>query len=135
VSPELKIQPMPEANHSSAKRILCIEDDRDTCEMLGFLLSEYDFKFIHNPEKIFPLIEAKKFDLYILDNWLPGASGVELCRKIRALDERVPVIFTSGSSLKKDIQAAFDAGANKYLVKPYEPEELRQIVKELIYKD
>lgn len=126
---------MPESNPSSAKRILCIEDDRDTCEMLSFLLSEYDFNFIHNPEEIFSLIEAEKFDLYILDNWLPGASGVELCRKIRDLDGRVPVIFTSGSSLKKDIQAAFDAGANKYLVKPYEPEELRQIVKELIYKD
>ena len=120
---------------SSAKRILCIEDDKDTCEMLSFLLSEYDFNFIHDPEKILPLIETEKFDLYILDNWLPGISGVELCKKIRALDGRVPVIFTSGSSRKKDIEAAFEAGANKYLVKPYEPEELREIVKELIYKD
>ncbi len=120
---------------SSAKRILCIEDDKDTCEMLSFLLSEYDFNFIHDPEKILPLIEAEKFDLYILDNWLPGVSGVELCKKIRALDSNVPVVFTSGSSRKKDIEAAFDAGANKYLVKPYEPEELREIVKELIYKN
>lgn len=126
---------MQGTNPSSAKRILCIEDDKDTCEMLSFLLSEYDFNFIHDPEKILPLIETENFDLYILDNWLPGASGVELCRKIRAINEKVPVIFTSGSSLKKDIQAAFDAGANKYLVKPYEPEELREIVKELIYKD
>ena len=126
---------MQEASPSSAKRILCIEDDKDTCEMLSFLLSEYDFNFIHDPRKILPLIETEKFDLYILDNWLPGASGVELCRKIRALDEKVPVIFTSGSSLKKDIEAAFEAGANKYLVKPYEPEELRQIIKELIYKN
>ena len=120
---------------SSAKRILCIEDDKDTCEMLSFLLSEYDFNFIHDPEKILPLIETEKFDLYILDNWLPGISGVELCKKIRALDSNVPVIFTSGSSRKKDIEAAFDAGANKYLVKPYEPEELREIDKELIYKN
>src|SRR5687768_666724 len=126
---------MQGTHHSSAKRILCIEDDKDTCEMLSFLLSEYDFNFIHDPEKILPLIETEKFDLYILDNWLPGVSGVELCKKIRALDEKVPVIFTSGSSRKKDIEAAFDAGANKYLVKPYEPEELREIVKELIYKD
>ena len=126
---------MQETRHNPLKRILCIEDDRDTCEMLNFLLSEYDFNFIHDPEKILPLIETESFDLYILDNWLPGVSGVELCRKIRALNEEVPVIFTSGSSRKKDIEAAFDAGANKYLVKPYEPEELRAIVKELIYKD
>ena len=103
---------MQKAKENSSKRILCIEDDKDTCELLSFLLSEYDFKFVHSPKEILPLIETERFDLYILDNWLPGTSGVELCRKIRALNETVPVIFTSGSSHKKDIQAAFDAGAN-----------------------
>lgn len=126
---------MPGTNPSSAKRILCIEDDKDTCEMLSFLLSDYDFTFVQSPKQVIPIIEADNFDLYILDNWLPGVSGVELCKKIRASNPEVPVIFTSGSSRKTDIEAAFDAGANKYLVKPYEPEELRKIVKELIYKD
>lgn len=133
--PERVRQNMPETNPGSAKRILCIEDDHDTCEMLGFLLSDFDFNFVQDPDKILSLIETQEFDLYILDNWLPGVSGVELCKKIRALDENVPVIFTSGSSSHRDIEDAFDAGANKYLVKPYEPEELRKIVKELIYKD
>ncbi len=120
---------------SVSKRILCIEDDKDTCEMLSFLLSEYDFNFVHSPEELPLLIENESFDLYILDNWLPGISGVELCRKIRALHPEVPIVFTSGLSRKTDIQEAFDAGANKYLVKPCEPEELQKIVKELIYKD
>ena len=126
---------MQQAKTNSSKKILCIEDDKDTCEMLSFLLSAYDFTFVHNPEEAFPLIEKEKFDLYILDNWLPGVSGVELCRKIRALNPDVPIIFTSAISSKADIQAAFNAGANKYLVKPCEPEELQKIVKDLIYKN
>ena len=126
---------MQEAKDNSSKRILCIEDDKDTCELLGFLLSEYDFNSVHSPKEILPLIKTEKFDLYILDNWLPGISGMEVCRKIRALYPKVPIVFTSGVSRQADIQEAFDAGANKYLVKPYEMDELQKVVKELIYKD
>ena len=123
---------MQRTNPGSLKRILCIEDDADTCEMLSFLLCEYDFTFIQKPEKAISLIESNTFDLYILDNWLPGVSGVELCKKIRASDKKVPIIFTSAISRTSDIQEALDAGADKYLTKPIEPEELLKIVKELI---
>lgn len=126
---------MQKSKNGSPKKILCIEDDKDTCEMLSFLLSEYDFTFVHDPEEALPLIKKENFDLYILDNWLPGVSGVELCGKIRALNPYVPIIFTSAISSKADIQAAFKSGANKYLVKPCEPEELQKVVKELIYKN
>lgn len=120
--------------NSSLKKILCIEDDPDTCEMLGFLLSEYDFTFVHTPEEAFPLIEKDDFDLYILDNWLPGISGIDLCKKIRASHPEVSIIFTSGVSHKSEIREALSAGADKYLVKPIEPEELQKVVKELINK-
>ncbi len=133
--PEEKGYSVQRAKDNSSKRILCIEDDKDTCELLSFLLSEYDFNFVHSPKEILPLIETERFDLYILDNWLPGVSGVELCRKIRALYPEVPIVFTSGLSRKANIQEAFDAGANKYLIKPYEPDELQKVVKELIYKE
>ncbi len=126
---------MQKSKNNSSKKILCIEDDKDTCEMLSFLLSEYDFTFVHNTDEAFPLIEKESFDLYILDNWLPGVSGVELCREIRALNPYIPIIFTSAISRKDDIREALDAGADKYLVKPCEPEELLKVVKELIYKN
>lgn len=103
--------------------------------MLSFLLSEYDFSFVHSPEEAFPLIESENFDLYILDNWLPGMSGLELCRKIRALDSEIPIIFTSAVSSGSEIRKALDAGADKYLIKPCEPEEILKVVKDLIYKN
>ena len=117
---------------SDKASILCVEDDRDTCELLGVLFPNYDIVFAHTVSEGFRLFESRHFDLCILDNWLPDGSGIELCSKIRALDKGVPIVFASGAGFKADIQKALDAGANEYLVKPYEPEKLRQIVKNLI---
>lgn len=117
---------------SDKVRILCVEDDQDTCELLGVLFSDYDIKFVHTVSEGLRLFESQKFDLCILDNWLPDGSGIELCKKIRALDESSPIVFTSAAGYKTDIEKALDAGAQEYIVKPYEPEKLRKIVKKLI---
>lgn len=118
----------------SSKKILCVEDDKDTCEMLGILLSDYAFTYVHSLNEAFSQIEKDRFDLFILDNWLPDGTGVDLCRKIRSLN-RTPILFTSGVSHKIEIQKALDSGADEYLVKPYEPELLQKVVKELIEKE
>ena len=117
---------------SKTKRILCVEDDRDTCEVLGFLLPEYDITFAYSIEDSSPLVEARQYDLYLLDNWLPDGSGIQLCEKIRGLHPDTPIIFTSAIGLKDDIQRAFDKGATRYLVKPVEPDKLIELVKELV---
>ena len=116
----------------SQKSILCVEDNRDTCEMLGIVFSEYDFVSAQDCGEAYALLEERSFDLYILDNWLPDGSGVDLCQKIRALDREVPIIFVSGVGDKANIQKAKDAGATEYLIKPCEPELIEKIVKELI---
>jgi DNA-binding response OmpR family regulator len=117
---------------SPKKRILCVEDDKDTCELLSILFSEYDVFFADSLREAFSLLESEHFDLYVLDNWLPDGSGIEICGKIHALKPDVPIIFTSAVGQKSEIKKALAAGAREYLVKPYEPEELQKIVKELI---
>jgi len=77
-------------------------------------------------------IEEGDFDLYVLDNWLPDGNGVDLCEKIRASGSRSPIIFTSAVGQRQDIDVAMNAGADRYLVKPYEPETLVQAVKDLL---
>jgi DNA-binding response OmpR family regulator len=72
------------------------------------------------------------FDLYILDNWLPDNSGVELCRAIREFDAHTPILFYSAAAYAKDIQEGLRAGAQAYLVKPIIPEEFRLAVAQLI---
>jgi DNA-binding response OmpR family regulator len=114
------------------KSILCVEDNKDTCEMLALLFSEYEFVAAHTLQNALVQIEKRNFDLYILDNWLPDGSGIELCRIIRAANSTVPIVFVSGVGYEKDVSEALGAGANKYLIKPCEPETIEQIVKELI---
>ena len=114
--------------------ILCVEDDKDTCELLGVLFPNYDVVFAHTVGEGLRLFESRQFNLCLLDNWLPDGSGIELCKKIRALNQDIPIVFASAVGYKADIQKALDAGAQEYLVKPYEPEKLLKIVKNLIEK-
>lgn len=116
------------------KMILCVEDDRDTCELLQILLTDWKTDFAHRLSDAFAMLENSRFDLYILDNWLPDGSGIDLCRRIRSIDEAAPIIFTSAVGNKSEIKKAKDAGAVEYLVKPYDPGNLQKIVKELLSK-
>jgi len=63
-------------------------------------------------------IETERFDLYVLDAWLPEIDGFELCRRMRAIDRHTPILFFSGAAHTADRKKGLDAGANAYLVKP-----------------
>lgn len=117
---------------SAPKRVLCVEDDRDTCEVLTFVMTDYEFAVVHSVADATKMIDSRSFDLYILDNWLPDGSGVDLCKTIRRADDTAPIIFTSAIGQRHEINVAMNAGADRYLVKPYEPETLVQTIKELL---
>lgn len=121
-----------ENNKPPLKRVLCVEDDQDTCEVLSFVMTDYEFTAVHSIEEAEELIGSRSFDLYILDNWLPDGSGVDLCKKIRQSDDQSPIVFTSAIGQQHEIDLALQSGADRYLVKPYEPETLVQTVKELL---
>ena len=111
-----------------------MEDDVDTCEVLHFLFRDYDISFSHTLESALPVIEGTDFDLYILDNWLPDGSGIDLCRTIRAKGSASPIVFTSAVAAGREVDAAASAGADRYVVKPCDPQNLHTIVKELLEK-
>lgn len=121
-----------EGKASPAKRVLCIEDDRDTCDMLRFVMTEYEFTAVHSVAEAEEHIASGPFDLYVMDNWLPDGSGTELCQKIREAGIAQPIIFTSAIGQRHEIDRAVAAGADRYLVKPYEPETLILTIKELL---
>jgi DNA-binding response OmpR family regulator len=131
-SPQVEKIVTSETDKSAPRRILCVEDDKDTCEVLRFVMTDYDFRTVSSVAAAEELIESEKFDIYVLDNWLPDGSGVELCEKIRRISPTLPIVFTSAIGQRQDIDLAMQAGADRYLVKPYEPETLVQTVKELL---
>ena len=114
------------------KRILLVEDYEDSRELATHTLIEYKLTCVRNFNEGLRLARRGGFDLYILDNWLPDKSGVELCRAIREFDPHTPILFYSAAAYSKDIQEGLRAGAQAYLVKPVIPDELRQAVAQLI---
>ena len=117
------------------KRILCVEDEHNSSEFLIYLLSDYEIVFSQDKDSALNLLISEKFDLCLLDYSITEGEGVILCRQIKALDSNIPIIFTSGIWQKEEIQKVIEAGATKYLIKPYSIENLQQIIKELIEKE
>lgn len=115
-------------------RVLFIEDDADTRELVSFVLRRENFEVMlaTNSEEAMHVVCEMSFELYLIDNWLPGESGVDLCKRLRQLDRRTPILFCSGAAYEQDKRAAFAAGAQGYLTKPIEIGKLVQEVSHLI---
>ena len=110
----MKALPVPKA------RILCTEDDPDSREIIIYLLRDagYDVDCTDNPLDAIERAKNQCFDLLLVDNWMPGISGVDLTREIRKFNRSTPILFYSGAAYDTDKRCAFNAGAQGYLVKP-----------------
>jgi len=117
-------------------RVLFIEDDADTRELISFVLTRENFEVVlaSDSKEALLVAGAMSFELYLIDNWLPGESGVDLCKRLREFDRSTPILFYSGAAYEHDKRAAFAAGAQGYLTKPTELGTLVHEVSQLIYK-
>ena len=106
--------------YSSKCRVLCVDDHRDTSEMLQLLLSEEDYQ-VHTAatvEEACAMASKNQYDLYVLDKRLPDGTGLELCEKLNILSPGVPCIFYSGDAYEIHRREAMAAGAAAYVAKP-----------------
>lgn len=107
-------------------RILLCEDD----ENLGILLREYlqtkgyDCDLQPDGEAGYKAFTRNKYDLCVLDVMMPKKDGFALAADIRAMNTDVPIIFLTAKSMKEDILQGFKLGADDYLSKPFNMEEL-----------
>ncbi|HJX93690.1 MAG TPA: response regulator [Pyrinomonadaceae bacterium] len=101
-------------------RILCTEDDPDSRELMIYLLSDagYDVDCTDNPFEAIERARNECFDLFLVDNWMPGITGEDLTLEIRKFNRSTPILFYSAAAYDADRQRAFNAGAQGYLVKP-----------------
>ena len=121
---------MPITDVLPNKRVLFVEDDRETCDLLAHVLAELDLTFVDSIKLALTTVQNSHYDVYVLDNWLPDGSGIELCRTIRALLPDVPILITSAAAMERNIEEAKRAGASQYIVKPYDPFHLLEVIKE-----
>ncbi len=117
-------------------RILIVDDDKDSSELIDFMLRHDDASYVitsvATSEGALELISVQSFDLFILDYWLPGITGLDLCRSIRRTDERTPVMFYSAMARESDRNEGKAAGANEYLTKPNDLDKLTGTVARLL---
>lgn len=101
-------------------RVLCVDDDEDSREMLSTLLrfSRIETKAVATAAQALSVIHAERFDLYLLDSRLSDLDGFELCRRMRDFDPHTPILFFSGAAYEADKKRGIEAGANAYVVKP-----------------
>jgi len=118
----------------SKGHILYIEDHEDTRELVVLVLRQQNYEVTAAAciQTAVALASANKYDLYLLDSWLPDGSGLDLCRKIREFDTRTPILFYSAAAYEIDQELALSSGAQGYLVKPTANSELCDLVSFLI---
>ena len=107
-------------------KILLVEDEPPLASFVkkGFEHEGYDLTVAYDGRTGWSLYEQQPYDLVILDVNLPYLNGVELCRRIRGASQRVPVLLLTALDSLDDKEAGFAAGADDYLVKPFEFREL-----------
>ncbi len=80
------------------KRLLFVEDHADTCELVSFILRDYDVTTVQTKAEAVKTAGSGGFDLFLLDYYLPDGTGEELCKEIRIFDSRTPILFVTGSA-------------------------------------
>ena len=107
-------------------RVLLVEDDRLLADSLREYLRDAGFlvAVANSFSQAVDLLERKRFDVYVLDINLGDGDGIDLLEDLRHFKDDTPTIFISALTDIKTITRGFNAGAEDYLKKPFDPEEL-----------
>ena len=108
--------------------ILIVEDEPDAAELLAFNLKSagHEVTIADNGAKGLKCAQTIRPDLIVLDHMLPGMSGIEVCRALRANAETadVPIIMLTARAAESDRVKGFECGADDYVTKPFSMREL-----------
>jgi DNA-binding response OmpR family regulator len=115
-------------------KILIVEDEPKVASFIkkGLEENQYEADLAYDSVFAEKLANQHKYNLFILDIIIPGIGGLELCKRLVKLYPNVPVLMLTALGTTEDKLAGFEAGANDYLVKPFEFRELLARVKVLI---
>jgi DNA-binding response OmpR family regulator len=110
-----------------AKKIFIVDDDEDLREALASQLNlyeEYQTEEAGGGTEALRILKDRNFDIIILDVGLPDLDGREVCRMIRRIGVKIPIIMLTGADTDADTILGLDAGANDYITKPFRFEVL-----------
>ncbi len=118
--------------------VLLVEDNRGISEMVGEFLERRGYSVDYAADGVtgLHLAVSNSYDVVVLDLMLPGMDGLDVCRKLRQEAKKsTPVLMLTARDTLEDKVTGLDAGADDYLVKPFEVKELEARVRALIRRD
>lgn len=122
--------------NAEKKHILIVDDEEHLAVGIKFNLEAEGYQVTAVGNGVDALAAATKaeapVDLIVLDLMLPQMSGYEVCEKVREAGQTMPILMLSARTLSEDKARGFDVGANQYMVKPFELDELLSRIKNLL---
>jgi DNA-binding response OmpR family regulator len=114
--------------------IVVVEDEQSIASLVTLYLTNEGFRVTHVADGALALAEVERVkpDLVILDVTLPGMDGVEICRRLRAAGDALPIMMLTARDSEVDRVLGLELGADDYVTKPFSPRELVARVKAVL---
>lgn len=119
-----------------SRLILVVDDNEDNVNLLRLILQNLNLE-VHATESVTEaevMAADETYSLVLLDSRLPDGDGTELCRRLRQKHPGLPIIFNSASAHREAISQAMEAGADAYITKPTDFDELIRVIHQHILR-
>jgi DNA-binding response OmpR family regulator len=115
-------------------RVLLVEDDYQVGETLlsTLRMENYAVDWVRDGAEVLPMLEAGEYEMMVLDLGLPNMSGIEILKKVRSRDDPTPILLLTARDSVQDKVMGFDLGADDYLTKPFDMDELLARIRSLV---
>lgn len=134
--PEVEVERRIRAFSDTRKRILIVDDEMDTLLPLKISLEASDYNVIeaYDGKKAIELAKTEIPDLILLDLMMPGMDGYEVCNHLKkeSITENIPIIMLTAKDEIHDKLEGFDIGADDYVTKPFNLNELKARIKSML---
>jgi two-component system NtrC family response regulator len=118
-------------------KVLVVDDKKVIGDFFDFTLGYFghDITVVHDPREALKVAQQKDFDIAFLDIMMPEKNGVDVLREIKSVIPHLPVVMMSGYSLQEMKDEAMHLGAAWCLKKPFELDDVRQVMKMTLGKN
>ncbi|MBI3653023.1 MAG: response regulator [Acidobacteria bacterium] len=117
------------------KRILYVDDDVDSADLLRFYFPTLEMVHAATVAEGLRLAKTENFAVYLFDVQLYDGTGIELCKQVRAFDPQTPILFLSADARHEIRDRALQSGAQSFITKPFNLEELKNLLTTLLASD
>lgn len=113
-------------------KILLLEDDTVLANILiDYLEEEHEVIHSYTMKDVFGFVEKQNFDIYVFDINVPDGDGITLLKELRSFSDTTPTLFITAFHDTKYLKSAFESGANDFIKKPFDLEELGQRIENI----